>query len=115
MFGATRASFALSMTNGSHRPGESHGKQKRTERKDTRQCGSALSAAPALQQAVTKLCSVKKVRVGKVTAQLDEIFEQNLKLADARRATKKDEEIAAGTRRIQKKGVKFDIIMAVTG
>ena len=96
------------MTNGSHRPGESHGKQKRTERKDTRQCGSALSAAPALQQAVTKLCSVKKVRVGKVTAQLDEIFEQNLRLADARRATKKDEEIAAETRRIQKKRVKFN-------
>jgi hypothetical protein len=99
------------MTNGSHRPGESHGKQERTEHKGTRQSGSALSAAPALQQAVTKLCSVKKVRVGKVTAKLDEIFEQNLRLADARRATKKDEEIAAETRRIQKKGVKFNTNM----
>jgi hypothetical protein len=78
------------MTNGSHRPGEFHGKQKRTEHKDTRKCGSALSAVPALQQAVTKLCSVKKVGVGKVTAKLDEIFEQNSRLADARRATKKD-------------------------
>ncbi len=70
--------------------------KKKTEHKDTRKCGSALSAAPALQQAVTKLYSVKKVRVGKVT-KLDAIFEQNSRLADAQRATKKDEEIAAET------------------
>jgi hypothetical protein len=41
----TLAAFSLSMYNGSHRPAESKGKQKRTENKDIRSCGSALSAA----------------------------------------------------------------------
>ena len=96
------------MTNGSHRPAEYQGKQNRTVNKETRKCGSALSAASALQQAVTKLCSVKKIKVGKVTANLDEIFEVNKRLADERRAKKKEEDMAAETRRMQKKGAKFN-------
>ena len=39
---------------------------------------------------------------------LDEIFETNSTRADERRATKKAEEMAAETRRMQKKGVKFN-------
>ncbi len=39
---------------------------------------------------------------------LDEIFERNSTRADERRATKKAEEMAAETRRIQKKGVKLN-------
>ena len=105
----TLASFSLSMCNGSHRPAESQGKQKRTEHKQTRQCGSALSAESELQVVVTKLCSVKKVKVGKVTAKLDAIFTTNTTRADARRAKKKEDEIAAETRRIQKKGIKFNL------
>ena len=93
----TLAAFSLSMTNGSHRPAESQGKQQRTANKETRKCGSALSAASPLKQAVTKLCSVKKVKVGKVTAKLDEIFNINTRLADERRATKKDEEMTHAT------------------
>ena len=104
----TLASFSLSMANGSHRPAESKGKQQRTEHKTTHACGSALSAASVLQIAVTKLCSVKKVKVGYVSAKLDEIFATNSTRADARRAQKKEEELAAETRRIQKKGVKFN-------
>ena len=104
----TLAAFSLSMCNGSHRPAESKGKQKRTENKETRQCGSALSAEPFLKTAVTKLCSVKKINVGKVTAKLDAIFITNSTRADARRESKKAEEIAAETRRLQKKGVKFN-------
>jgi len=96
------------MANGSHRPAESKGKQQRTEHKTTRECGSALTAASVLQIAVTKLCSVKKVKVGNVTAKLDQIFATNATRADAGRAQKKDEEMAAETRRIPKKGVKFN-------
>jgi hypothetical protein len=96
------------MCNGSHRPAESKGKQRRTENKEIRQCGSALSTAPELQSVVTTLCSVKKVNVGKVTAKLDAIFVTNVTRAAERRENKKEEEIAAETRRIQKKGVKFN-------
>ena len=104
----TLASFSLSMTNGSHRPAESKGKQQRTANNQTRECGTALNVAPTLKLIVTKLCSVKKVRVGKVTAKLDAIFETNSKRADDRRVQRKEEEMAAETRRIQKKGVKFN-------
>ena len=96
------------MTNGSHRPAESKGKQQRTAKKQTRECGSALSAADTLKLIVTRLCSVKKVRVGKITAKLDAIFETSSQRADDRRVQKKDEELAAETRRIMKKGVKFN-------
>jgi hypothetical protein len=68
-----------------------------------------LSAESELQVVVTKLCSVKKVKVGKVTAKLDAIFTTNTTRADARRAKKKEDEIAAETRRIQKKGIKFNL------
>ena len=70
----TLAAFSLSMCNGSHRPAESKGKQKRTENKETRQSGSALTADVQLQTAVTKLCGVRKVNVGRVTAMLDQVF-----------------------------------------
>jgi Asp-tRNA(Asn)/Glu-tRNA(Gln) amidotransferase C subunit len=102
------------MCNGSHRPAESKGKQKRTEDKETRQCGSALSAEPELKKAVTKLCSVKKINVGKVTARLDAIFVTNSTRADERRESKKAEEMAKETRRMQKKGVKFNKNMEET-
>ncbi len=104
----TLAAFSLSMCNGSHRPAESKGKQKRTESKETRKCGSALSAAPELKVVVTNLCSVKKIKIGAVTAKLGAIFEMNSTRADERRVTKKAEEMAAETRRMQKKGVKFN-------
>ncbi len=79
--------------------------------REKRECGSAISASSVLKQAVAKLCSVKKVRVGKVTAMLDAIFVTNSTLADERRAKKKEDEMAAETRRIQKKGVKFNTNM----
>jgi hypothetical protein len=42
---------------------------------------------------------------------LDAIFVKNSKMADERRAKKKEEEMAAETRRIQKKGVQFNTNM----
>jgi hypothetical protein len=107
----TLAAFSLSMSNGSHRPAECKGKQKRTENKDTRQCGVALTAASDLQKAITNLCGVRKVNIGKVTAKLDAIFLTNSARADARRETKRKEEEEAEMRKIHKKGVKFNKFM----
>jgi hypothetical protein len=107
----TLAVFSLSMCKGSHRPAEAKGKQKRTESKDVRQCGSALLAASELQIAITKLCSVRKVNVGQVTAKLDLVFLTNTRRADALRESKRLEEQEAETRKIQKKGVKFNKYM----
>jgi hypothetical protein len=96
------------MCNGSHRPGESKGKQKRTENRETRLCGSALTADADLQKAITKLCSVRKINAGKVTVLLDQIFTTNSTRAAARRERKRKEEEEAETRKIHKKGVKFN-------
>jgi hypothetical protein len=60
-----------------------------------------------LQICITKLCSVRKVNIGKVTAKLDEIYETNSARAKARRETKRKEEEEAETRKIQEKGIKF--------
>ena len=104
----TLASFSLSMCNGSHRPAESKGKQLRTSNKAGRCNGTALNAAQELREAITTLCSVKRVNVGKVTAKLDNIFVTNTARAAARRETKRLEEEEAATRKIAKKAVKFN-------
>ena len=104
----TLASFSLSMCNGSHRPAQLKGKQERTRNKALRQSGQALSAAPELQKVVTRLCSVKKVNVGKVTAKLDQKFVMNTQRAHDRREVKRKEEEEAALRKITKKSVKFN-------
>ena len=104
----TLAVFSLSMCTGSHRPAEAKGKQKRTENKNVRHSGSALQAACALQIAITKLCSVRKVNIGRVTAKLDAVFVTNSSRAAALRERKRKEEEEAETRKIQKKGIKFN-------
>jgi AraC-like DNA-binding protein len=70
--------------------------------------GSALNAATDLQLAITRLCSVKQVKVGKVTAKLDSVFVTNLQRAADRRATKRIEEEEEAFRKIAKKGVQFN-------
>ncbi len=67
-----------------------------------------MSAPPDLQRAITTLCSVKRVSVGKVTAKLDAIFATNTARADACRETKRKEEEEAATQKIAKKAVKFN-------
>jgi hypothetical protein len=51
---------------------------------------------------------VKRVNIGKVTAKLDHIFENNTQRAEERRECKRKEEEAAAMRKIAKKGVKFN-------
>ena len=104
----TLATFSLAMCTGSHRPAESKGKQCRTQDKERRQCGTALLATSELQKAITKLCSVRKVNVGKVTAKLGEVFVTNLRRQDDRRQQKRIDEEEAEKRKMQKKGVKFN-------
>ena len=58
--------------------------------------------------AVTRLCSVKKVNVGKVTAKLDAVFVTNSQRANDRRATKRLEEEEEAGRKLASKGVKFN-------
>ncbi len=89
-------------------PGRIERKQCRTQGKERRQCGTALLATSDLQRAITKLCSVRKVNVGKVTAKLDEIFVNNLGRQDERRQQKRHDEEEAEKRKMQKKGVKFN-------
>ncbi len=104
----TLAVYSLSMCNSSHRPAQSKGKQNRTRDKAVRGCGTALTAHPDVQWAVTKLCSVKRVNIGKVTLKLDSIFEENTRRAATRRDLKRKEEEAATMRKIAKKAVSFN-------
>jgi hypothetical protein len=106
----TLAAFGLSMCNGSHRPAEatSKGKQERTRNKAVRECGTALTAPSELQRVVTRLCSVKRVNIGKITAVLDHKFQTNTLRAEELRKSKRKEEEEAAMRKIAKKAVKFN-------
>jgi hypothetical protein len=73
-----------------------------------RESGSALNADPILQRAITKLCSVKVVHVGLVSAKLDAVFFTNSLRAGARRERKRLEEEEEATRQIANKGIKFN-------
>jgi hypothetical protein len=96
------------MCNGFHRPAESQGEQERTRNNAVRQCGTALTAPPELQQVVTRLCSVKGVNIGQMTAKLDQKFETNTLRAEELRESKRKQEEEAAMRKIAKKGVKFN-------
>jgi beta-phosphoglucomutase-like phosphatase (HAD superfamily) len=61
-----------------------------------------------LQRAITKLCSVKVVHVGLVSAKLDAVFATNSQRADARRETKRVEEEEQAKRKIANKAIKFN-------
>ncbi len=50
----------------------------------------------------------KVINIGKVTDKLDQIFVANSARADARRETKREEEEEAETRKIKRKGEKFN-------
>jgi hypothetical protein len=104
----TLATFSLAMCTGSHRPVELRGKQTRTQGQERRECGTAFRAPPALQTTITMLCSVRKVKVGKITARLDEIFVTNLARQAERREQKRLNEEEAEKRKMQRKGAKFN-------
>ncbi len=54
------------------------------------------------------LCSVRKVKVGKVTAQLDEIFGTNVARQGERREQKRLNEEETEKRKMHRKGAKFN-------
>jgi hypothetical protein len=61
--------------------------------------------------AITKLCSVKVVNVGAVTAKLDAVYATNTHRADTRRDKKRIEEEEEATRKIANKAMKFNTAM----
>ncbi len=104
----TLATFSLAMCTGSHRPGEAAGKQRRTQGQERRECGTSFRATPALQTTIAMLCSVRKVKVGKVTTRLDEIFATNVARQGERREQKRLNEEEAEKRKMQRKGATFN-------
>ena len=110
----TLASFSLSAANGSHRAAATPGKQKRTAHGTVFGGGAALTAAPEVQAAVTTLCSVRRVKKGKVTVFLDSNHAAKIVAAAARRERKRLEGIAEQQRKDAEKGVRFNTAMEET-
>ena len=110
----TLASFSLSVANGSHRAAETAGKQKRTQHGTVFAGGAAYTAAPEVQAAVTTLCSVRRVKKGKVTVFLDSNHAAKIVAAAERRERKRLEGIAEQQRKDAEKGVRFNTAMEET-
>ncbi len=67
---STLANYSLAMTNGSHQAAGTQGKTAKTKMRPTKPPGIAVSSPYVLRTAVTKLCGVRRVLPGLVTALL---------------------------------------------
>jgi hypothetical protein len=107
----TLASYSLSMANGSHRAPGTTGKQTRTKHVSVFTGGDAFTSASVIQNAVTQLCGVRRVKTGKVTMYLDAVHERKRLESAERRESKRVEGIDEQKRKDAAKGVRFNNAM----
>jgi gas vesicle protein len=108
---STLANFSLAVSNGSHRPAGTLGKTKKTKARLVAPAGIAISSPAILKSAVTKLCGVRKVRPGKVTAILRADNASKTLRADKLRKASQAEELERKARQHLKKGIAHNINM----
>jgi hypothetical protein len=82
---STLANYSLAITNGSHQQPGTIGKTAKTKLHVPKQAGIGISSPTVLKMAVTKVCGVRRVLPGSVTALLRNKYETDTALADARR------------------------------
>ena len=110
----TLAGFSLGLANSSHRAPGTKGKQQRTAHLNVFEGGAAFTSSFEIRTAVTNLCSVKRVKTGKVTLLLDTIHDTKREEATTNRETKRDAVIEEQRRKDAAKGVKFNTAMTET-
>jgi hypothetical protein len=90
------------------------GKQKRTAHVSISTGGAALTSAGVIQNAVTQLCGVHRIKTGKVTLYLDAVHERKRLESAERRESKRVEGIEEQKRKDAAKGVRFNSAMEET-
>ena len=92
-----------------HRP-----QKESNKRKAVFEGGAAFTSSLAIRTAVTNLCSVKRVKTGKVTFMLDEMYDTQCDDARTSRETKRVAVIEEQRLKNATKGVKFNTAMTET-
>ncbi len=106
----TLANFSLAITNGSHQAAGTVGKTLKTKDRVVKPAGIAVTSPPQLQLAVTKVCVIRPVKPGKVTALLREKCALDTLNADERRNARMLANLDKKARAHMKKGIKFNMV-----
>ena len=107
---STLANYSLAITNGSHQQAGTIGKTAKTKLHIPKQAGIGISSPTVLKKAVTKVCGVRRVLPGSVTALLRNKYATDTALADERRQAHAIAEQERKARGHIKKGVKFNTV-----
>jgi hypothetical protein len=107
---STLANYSLAITNGSHQQPGTIGKTAKTKLHVPKPAGIGISSPNVLKMAVTKVCGVRWVLPGSVTALLRNKYETDTALADARRQAHAIAEQERKARGHLKKGIKFNTV-----
>ncbi len=105
---STLANYSLAITNGSHHAAGTIGKSTNTKLRIPKPAGIAVTSPAVLKQAVTKLCGVRRVLPGLVTALLRAKYAKDSFDADTRRQNHNQAEREKKARGHLKKGIKFN-------
>jgi hypothetical protein len=105
---STLANYSLAMTNGSHQAAGTQGKTAKTKLRAPKPPGIAVSSPFVLRSAVTKLCGVRRVLPGLVTALLRSKYATDCTDAKTRRKAHTQAELDKKARSHLKKGIKFN-------
>ena len=105
---STLANYSLAITNGSHHAAGTIGKSTKTKLRIPKPAGIAVTSPAVLKQAVTKLCGVRRVLPGLVTALLRAKYAKDSFDADTRRQNHNQAEREKKARGHLKKGIKFN-------
>jgi hypothetical protein len=105
----TLAKFTLSMCNGSHSMTGPKGKQQKTKDRIVDEAGIAMTCDPRLKRAVTRLCTVRRCKLGGITVLVTTAFAQDKRLANELRLAMEVEENARMAKQHLKKAIKFNV------
>jgi hypothetical protein len=105
---STLANYSLAMTNGSHQAAGTQGKTAKTKLRPTKVPGIAVSSPYVMRTAVTKLCGVRRLLPGSVTALLRGKYASDSTDANTRRIAHTQAELDKKARGHLKKGIKFN-------
>ena len=107
---STLANYSLAITNGSHQQAGTIGKTAKTKCHVPKQAGIGVSSPTILKKAVTKVCGVRRVMPGTVTALLRNKYATDTVLADERRQAHAIAEQERKARGHVKKGITFNTV-----
>ncbi len=110
---STLANYSLATSNGSHQAAGTQGKTAKTKLRLPKPPGIAVSSPYALRTTVTKLCGVRRMLPGLITALLRTKYAKDCADENTRRKAYTQAELDKKARGHLKKGIKFNNVSTI--